>query len=281
MRLTTGESLMPKYDIINYWSEVKLDILRKYAQAYSTIIAKQERIRHLYIDAFAGTGEHISKSTGEFVLGSPLNALAVCPPFHEYHLIDLEAEKTENLKRLTAHQQNVHIYTGDCNKVLLADVFPRAHSEDYRRALCVLDPYGLTLNWQVIFEAGQMRSVEIFLNFPIMDMNRNVLRKNLERVNESQIARIEAFWGDSSWREAAYTSEGWLFGEGKTDNEAVVDAFRKRLKSVAGFEYVPEPMPMRNSAGSVVYYLFFASPNKTGAKIVTDIFNTYRDRRDT
>lgn len=37
-------------------------------------------------------------------------------------------------------------------------------------------------------------------------------------------------------------------------------------------------MPMRNSKGAVVYYLYFASPNKTGGKIVTDIFNTHRDK---
>jgi len=34
---------------------------------------------------------------------------------------------------------------------------------------------------------------------------------------------------------------------------------------------------MRNSKGAVVYYLYFASQNDTGNKIVTDIFNTYRD----
>jgi hypothetical protein len=38
---------------------------------------------------------------------------------------------------------------------------------------------------------------------------------------------------------------------------------------------------MRNTRGAVVYYLFFASPNRTGAKIVSDIFNTYRDRGST
>jgi hypothetical protein len=35
---------------------------------------------------------------------------------------------------------------------------------------------------------------------------------------------------------------------------------------------------MRNTRGAVVYYLFFASPNRTGDKIVRDIFNKYRDR---
>jgi hypothetical protein len=59
-------------------------------------------------------------------------------------------------------------------------------------------------------------------------------------------------------------------------NEAVSEAFRKRLEEVAGFKYVPKPVPMRNSTGAVIYYLYFASPNKTGAKIVGDIFRKYR-----
>ena len=33
---------------------------------------------------------------------------------------------------------------------------------------------------------------------------------------------------------------------------------------------------MRNRSGAVVYYLYFASPNKTGAKIVGDIFKKHR-----
>jgi hypothetical protein len=34
---------------------------------------------------------------------------------------------------------------------------------------------------------------------------------------------------------------------------------------------------MRNTAGATVYYLFFASPNKTGGKIVKQIFDKYKD----
>ena len=67
--------------------------------------------------------------------------------------------------------------------------------------------------------------------------------------------------------------------KGERSNEAVVEAFRKRLKDVAGFSYVPEPIPMRTRKGAVIYYLFFASPNNTGAKIVSEIFAKYRERR--
>jgi hypothetical protein len=37
-------------------------------------------------------------------------------------------------------------------------------------------------------------------------------------------------------------------------------------------------MPMRNTKGAIVYYLFFASPKAVAANIVEDIFEKYRDR---
>ncbi len=152
-----------KLDEIGYWSEVKLDIIKEYAKAYSIIMNAQRNIqKYLYIDGFAGAGEHISKRTKEYLPGSPLNA----------------------------------------------------------------------------------------------------------------------FWGDDSWRNVAYTKTKGLFYDfkEKTSIEPVVKAYQDRLKKVASFAYVPDPIPMRNSMGAIVYYLFFASPKKTGAKIVKDIFDKYKNR---
>ena len=270
---------MPKYDEIGYWSEVKLDIISKYASAYSTIMNKQKEIRsYLYIDAFAGAGVHMRKQTREFVAGSPLNALAISPAFPEFHFIDLDCDKVDKLRQTVGDRRDVLFHQGDCNQVLLVEVFPRCRYEDYRRALCLLDPYRLNVNWEVLQKAGEMESIEIFYNFMIMDANMNVLWRSPDKVQASQAARMDAVWGDHSWREAAYKKTPGLFGEmeEKATNKAVIDAFRDRLKKVAGFEYVPEPIPMRNSKGSVIYYLFFASPNRTGAKIVKNILDNYR-----
>ena len=62
----------------------------------------------------------------------------------------------------------------------------------------------------------------------------------------------------------------------KQDNAAIVKAFQKRLQTVAGFEFVPEPLPMRNSNNAVVYYLFFASQKPVAKKIIEDIFKKHR-----
>jgi three-Cys-motif partner protein len=268
-------------DEIGYWSEVKLEIVKEYARAYSRILAAQKNpsLSHVYIDAFAGAGVHLTKATGEFVLGSPLNALNVLPPFQEYHLIDIKHEKAKNLRRLVGDREDVFVYEGDCNEILRSKVFPRVKYGDYKRGLCILDPYGLRLDWGVIYEAGQMGTLDVFLNFPVADINRNALRRNPDGVANSQKARMNAFWGDESWREVAYRTDTTLFGEPeKQTNEVVAEAFRRRLKKVAGFARVPDPMPMRNSTGAIVYYLFFASQKNTAEGIVVDIFSKYKNR---
>jgi three-Cys-motif partner protein len=276
----SGESPeRPEFDVIGYWSEIKLDIVREYAQAYSQILSAQG-FHHVYVDGFAGAGVHISKGSGDFVLGSPLNALKVQPPFREYFLIDLDGDKIESLKKLVATRSDVRVFHGDCNEVLMRDVFPHIRWKNYRRGLCLLDPYGLQLQWRVIAEAGGMKTVDLFLNFPIMDINRNVLWRNPDRVSIEQAKRLTAFWGDVSWRTAAYRTEPGLFGDidEKTDNAAVAEAFRKRLKDVAGFQWVPAPMPMRNRHGAVVYYLFFASQKAVAQKIVLALFDRHAEQ---
>ena len=270
-----------KLDEIGYWSEIKLDIIKEYASAYSKIMNRQSSIKeYYYIDGFAGAGIHISKTSNEFVLGSPAKALNITPSFNEFHFIDLDGSKAEMLSEISKSNKNVAVYEGDCNKILLDRIFPLVMYEDYKRAICLLDPYGLHLDWEVMKTAGQLKTIEIFLNFPVMDMNMNVLWSNPNNVTQRQKDRMNFYWGDDSWREAAYNKEEGLFDiiEEKATNEVIAEAFRERLERVACFRYVPMPMPMRNTKGAIVYYLFFASPNKTGAKIINDIFAKYRDR---
>ncbi len=263
-------------DEVGDWSELKLEILTKYASAYTTIL-RSKKLHPIYIDGFAGAGQHVSKRTRELIPGSPLNALNVEPPFEEFYLVDLKQERVDNLRELTAGKKNVHIYNADANAVLVSEVFPKVRYQDYRRALCVLDPYKLSLDWTVIKAAADLGTIEIFLNLPVMDMNRNVLLWQPHTASDENIARMNSSWGDESWRDAAYRTDTNLFHEPeKQPNEVVAAAFQERLKRVAGFKYVPDPAPMRNSVGAVVYYLFFAAHQPEAARIVTEILDRYR-----
>jgi three-Cys-motif partner protein len=124
-----------------------------------------------------------------------------------------------------------------------------------------------------------MKTLDIFLNVPVADMNRNVLWRNPDNVEDSQKERMNTYWGDETWHGAAYRTDLNFFNEPeKQSNEDIAEAFRKRLKNVAGFARVPKPIPMRNSRGAIVYYLFFASQKDTAEHIVLDIFKKYESR---
>jgi len=267
------------FDEIGYWSEIKLDIVRRYALEYSKILSKRN-LYHVYIDAFAGSGRHISRITRVFVPGSPQIALDIIPRFREYYFIDIDGAKVAELNKIVADRPEAHVLKGDCNSKLLTDVFPNVLYKDFRRGLCLLDPYGLDLDWEVVKTAGQMKSIEIFLNFPVMDMNRNVLWSNPDGVDHADITRMNTYWGDESWKEVAYRQIPNLFGEMqgiKESNRHIALAFRERLQGVAEFAHVSQPLPMRNSKGVIVYYLFFATQQQVADDIIKHIFDKYRN----
>ena len=266
-------------DQLGDWSQIKHEILDKYAHAYTTIVTQQPIIKRvLYLDAYAGSGFGVDRDTGEQLRGSALRALAVTPPFHELHFVEQDEAKATVLEQTVNADRRAKVHRGDGLRTLTDALLPRCRWDDYHRALCLLDPYDLSVPFTLVQEIARMRSVEIFYNFMIMDANRNVLWRRTDLVPPERLAKMDLVWGDRSWQNALYAIEPDLFGGTlrKVPNEDVAEAFRKRIRDVAGFKYVPAPIAMKNSVGATIYYVFFATHNKTGAKIVDDIFTKYR-----
>jgi len=121
--------------------------------------------------------------------------------------------------------------------------------------------------------AAAAKTVETFIHFPTGDVQRNVLRHDQSKVDPEEIGRMNRMWGDESWRTAAYADEPDLFGSRavKQPIDMVLAAFADRLRKVAGFKYVSEPLPMRNSTNAIIYHLMFATQNKTGLRIANDV----------
>jgi three-Cys-motif partner protein len=263
------------YDSIGPWSEKKHDIISKYAAAFATITTAHG-FRLVYIDGFAGAGRAQARETGQIVHGSPLRAIDVKPPFDELHFVELDRRKATLLRQLAHDDPRVTVHVGDCNVVLPRDVLPRVRYSAYARALCVLDPYGLHLDWCVVMAAAQTGATDVLVNLPVMDINMNVLRRSAAEPDRAQAARMTAFWGDESWREALrpLSDQYTLFGDvehGKASNESVAEAYCHRLRDHAGFEHVAEPIEMRNSRNSVVYYLMFGSHKGVAVKVMNDV----------
>ena len=76
-----------RLDEVGAWTEIKLGVIRDYVAPYSAILKKKAVIRQFaYIDGFAGAGQHISKTTGDVIPGSPVIALEY--GFDRYHFVD-------------------------------------------------------------------------------------------------------------------------------------------------------------------------------------------------
>jgi three-Cys-motif partner protein len=185
-----------KFDEIGDWSEIKLDIVEKYGAAYAKILGAK-RFKKFYIDGFSGAGRHISRQTDKQIEGSPARALRISPPFDRYYFIDMNPQKTRYLQKLCDGRSDVSIHTGDCNAYLTTQLLPTIQYGDYKRALCLLDPYGLDLDWEVMLQAGQSKAIDMFLNFPVMDMNRNAIWRGPENARKDGIERMNRFWGTS------------------------------------------------------------------------------------
>ena len=158
------------------WPQLKLDIVRRYGAAYSTISSRQPGLAHYWIDGFIRSGTDVA--TREFVPGSALNALLVTPPFHHHYLVNLNGQPADALRRAVDGRVDVTLLEGG-NRALLEDVLPRLRQEDYRRALCVLDPCGAAPDWRVIEMAGRLKTIDLFVAFDAPGDTSAALKRRL------------------------------------------------------------------------------------------------------
>ena len=163
-------------DPIPVWPQLKLDIVRRYGAAYSTIASRQPGLAHYWIDGFIRPGA--DNSAGPFAPGSALNALLVTPPFRHHWLVSMNGQPADALRRAVDGRADVTVLEGG-SRALLEDVLPRVRQEEYRRALCVLDPCGPGLDWRAIELAGRLRTIDLFVALDGADGTPAALKRRL------------------------------------------------------------------------------------------------------
>lgn len=271
-----------KIDKIGKWSEDKLSLLKKYLEAYTKIMKGKKWCRgYYYIDAFAGTGKPQAKDEERFIDGSPRCALTIKNPFTKYYFIEKTGWRVRKLEKLKEEFKglDIEIEEGDCNKILTQDIIPSLLYSSFERALLFLDPFGVSVNWSVIKQVSEMKTIEIILNMPIMAMNRACLLNDPDKITKEHIERMNNFLGDNDWQNEIYRNMQTLFGTTKVKNscfdaQGLSNYFVQRLKSVFG--EVSSPLIMRNSKNAPLYCLIYAGHEKVAREIVESIFNRFK-----
>jgi three-Cys-motif partner protein len=288
---------MTRHEFGGDWTTEKLERVRKYLVAYTTIFNANERARYLiptYVDAFAGTGgrsqpqrakahnllfpELSEHDNQEFLKGSARIALEVSPPFQQYLFIEQDEARATELRRLRddypTKADRIQIEVADANSYLTT----WCANTDWKRhrAVVFLDPYGMQVEWSLIETLANTHAIDLWLLFPLgMAVNRLLTRSEpppLEWANS--LTRI---FGTETWREAFYAQSPQLslFGneipQSKQANfEAIGRFFVGRLKTV--FAAVADnPLPLYNSRRVPLYLLCFAAGNPQVAPIAVKI----------
>lgn len=273
---------MSPLDEIGPWSEDKLSLLGKYLNAYTTIMQGQTwcRAGYHYIDAFAGSGRPRARDEERYVDGSPRVALTIPHPFSSYTFIEKSPWRVRNLRLLQADfpDRDIRVREGDCNQVITAEITPTIRFDLYNRGLIFLDPFGMEVEWATMEKIAETEALEVFVNFPVMALNRTVLPNDPDRLTDAQIEQMNRFWGTPEWPRDIYEEVPTLFGPRQmkiqpTTGDRLGLLFRERLKQI--FPFVTEPVLMTNTNNGPLYCLIFAGHKESGASIMRDTFRRY------
>ena len=296
---------MPE-SVVGPWAKDKLDRLRKYLNAYTTIMKRQTWCDgYHYIDAFAGPGERQIREAREetsqdarqvllevanfgqeqeeqkqFLAGSPRVALDVQHPFTNYIFIEQSPIRVAALRELDkeyGRSRRIVIRQMDCNQYLQEKLVNNPRLDWTRnRAIIFLDPFGMQVSWTTIAAVAATRGIEIFLNFPVGMAIQRLLRRNPESFTPAQRKKLDDYFGSPDWFTTVYRPRRTLFGNAMDEKvnqsgEALVTWYRERLRDAFG--HVSHAALIRNTRQGHLYYLLLASPNKTGVKIADDILS--------
>lgn len=253
---------------IGAWTELKLEYIKKYLEAYSNILRSKFPEYH-FIDAFAGSGFCKKRKTRELIYGSPLIALNIQPPFTKYFFIELnknkadclEAERKNNYPNLDAKIKN-----GDCN-IIIDSILSCIN--DSIPFIALLDPQAGDLYWETIYKISLKRRAEVLINFPFgMAIRRYMPFTKGKNILQNMKNKLNKIFGNNNW-EGVYEERKRHKISSTVAREKYLDLYLKNLTSI-GFEYYASKN-IKNSQNNHIYYLIFATKHIKGLEIMKDI----------
>src|SRR4030042_4156 len=89
-------------------------------------------------------------------------------------------------------------------KIKDEQIIPQLSYSSKKRAIAFIDPFGMQFEWETMEYLAKTKTVEVLLNFPVMAINRGVLRKHPERISNASKERLDRFLGAKDWMGGFY-----------------------------------------------------------------------------
>ena len=257
------------------WTEIKLDILRKYLEFYTKALSKQG-FELLYIDAFAGTGSRTEIVPSVPILGqeekkisldgSARIALNIEPKFDRYLFIETNSKRIKELEKIRAEFRNTYIKieNADANKVITELASKPIWDNNKFRGVIFIDPYGMEVSWETLKAIVTTESFDVWYLFPISGVCRQAARDN-KKMEEYKKEALDKLFGTREWENAFYekrTQRGFFETTENTVRKLTIKQMEEwvsnRLKTI--FTHVSAPVVLP-ATGAQLYSLYFCISN--------------------
>jgi three-Cys-motif partner protein len=271
-----------------YWTRAKLKILNDYLPAF--LQASSGRASEfVYLDAFAGEGRGIDRLTGEEFHGSARIALEAQSPNRAAQFTRLryfeQANKAAELEagfRSEYPARDVRVYGGDCN-VEIPKALKDLQALRWAPTFAFIDPDGMEFHWETLKRLADHKrgyrsaatshkpeyKVELWLLFPTSGIVRT-LALDAAKVRPEDEWRATALFGTDAWR-AIYAKRVAGKFSAADAKEEYVNLIRWRLSEDLGYART-HPLELKNTRGTTIYHMVFATDNAAGDTIMADLY---------
>jgi len=265
---------------IGTWTLEKLAVLLLYIRGFADAC---KSVGGVYVDGLAGPGLCAvdgAQVEPRVVMGSPLIALATPELEHCYLLEKQEPERSALEARAGKFGDRATVWSGDVNRDLSHLV--REAVEPWRPCFCLLDPEAAELHWDTIAAIATTprtkNKPELLILFPLrMSIVRQFPTTGVLRP-EARLRHNRTF-GNLRWEPIYERRLSGALSPGEA-NQEYLTLYRNGLEEL-GYKYVfskPILAPRTARRGrQELYHLVFASDDKTGDKIMTDVFKRHYD----
>ena len=262
------------------WTKQKLHIINEYLKQYS-IVLKNQNVKKIYIDGFAGSGitevknkvvdysdslipeMGVSGEAIESLEGSAL--LSMRYEFDEYFFLEIDDGRIEmlknNIRKLYPNKvSKVHFIKGDCNTYLLQVI---SNITKYDRCLMFLDPYALELKWTTLEAISKCGVVDLWYLFPLSLLR--LIEKN-KRISKSNKHKVTSILGSDDWERSLFVESPQidLFGEmhyDRIDYDKTLEYVKDRFKTIFPFVSDESKLLQNEDKSAPMFLLCFMMTN--------------------
>ena len=257
------------------WTVQKLEILRKYLNAYTTAL-KNQPFHLMYVDAFAGTGE-VPLEDGRIIIEGSASIAANVDnkPFDKLIFVEKDADQCASLSELRNEHdlRNIQVICDDANDYLrdLCTNWPSAYPN--WRGVLFLDPFATQVEWATLKAVAGTEALDTWILFPVSGISRILPRnKQPDEISDAWKSALGKIFGDESWRDLYRPSQQPnFFGDESYTRDPGVDGiiriYKSKLQEISGTRLLAKSHRFTNSQNARIFELIFFAGHPQGRAI--------------